>query len=304
MFLTICTLTYHRDEGLERLLQSIRALELPLGVVVSVTVVDNACRNEVKTLCETFSENTSLRIRYFAEEKNGISFARNKALRELEKECDYVAFVDDDEEFDTQWIIEMHKAISRYPADVWNAPVISAYPDHTPEWIIRGKYFERKIFDDGFVKNTANTGNVLFRKDILDRITPWFDDAYALSGGEDTDFFNRVHAKGMKIVWVKNAIAKEWIERKRLNARWIIGRYFRSVSNLKRIKLNKSRYPSALRSKYILTGLLQFVLGLCSLPLLTFVFIRREWAMFPLLKIAVGCAYISSIFSWSYSEYK
>ena len=51
-------------------------------------------------------------------------------------------------------------------------------------------------------------GNLLIRRAVLEEMTaPWFDPQFALSGGEDQDFFMRLKRAGKRFAWCDEARA-------------------------------------------------------------------------------------------------
>ncbi|WP_368855023.1 glycosyltransferase family 2 protein, partial [Klebsiella pneumoniae] len=66
--------------------------------------------------------------------------------------------------------------------------LVQANPLHV-DWGRRG----RKV-------DTGRSGNVLFRRARVERLGLRFDPALGKTGGEDTDFFHRLHRAGAVIV--------------------------------------------------------------------------------------------------------
>jgi glycosyltransferase involved in cell wall biosynthesis len=67
----------------------------------------------------------------------------------------------------------------------------------------------------------------LIRKSVLDSAGRGFDTAFALSGGEDTEFFAFLASRGAVMVWCDEAIATEQVPQDRLNLRWLLRRNYR-----------------------------------------------------------------------------
>jgi hypothetical protein len=66
---------------------------------------------------------------------------------------------------------------------------------------------------------------------MLDRVEPWFDSRFALTGGEDSQFFRRVARAGFKCVWADEAVVWETVPLSRTTPQWIWMRAFRAGAN-------------------------------------------------------------------------
>ena len=70
-------------------------------------------------------------------------------------------------------------------------------------------------------------GNLLIARACLERLgRPWFDPAFALSGGEDRDFFERVKIAGGRFAWSDEAVAHTIVPEARLNLKWMLRRAY------------------------------------------------------------------------------
>jgi hypothetical protein len=74
-------------------------------------------------------------------------------------------------------------------------------------------------------------GNLLLTRDCLESISsPWFDHDFALTGGEDYDFFVRLAKAGKRFAWADEAIAYGDVPDERLSVKWVLRRAY-SVGN-------------------------------------------------------------------------
>ena len=79
----------------------------------------------------------------------------------------------------------------------------------------------------GPVAMLEGAGNLLITRSCLERLgAPWFDPAFALSGGEDRDFFERVRAAGGSFAWADEAIARAALPEKRMTLDWVLRRAY------------------------------------------------------------------------------
>lgn len=241
----VSVITYRRPEGLSRLLESLRELELQPGVALRTLVVDNDQERSAEAVCAEFSARGFRRLEYVVEPKKGIPFARNRAVREAGGCFEYLAFVDDDERVSRGWLRELLRARERFSADVTTGPVLPEFDEQPPAWILRGRFFERRRYPTGENLSVAFTNNVLVSAKVFREVSFWFDEALANTGGSDGEFFRRVHAAGYKIVWADDAIVHETVPATRASPRWLCQRMYRVGTTLSRERFLRHSWPLA-----------------------------------------------------------
>src|SRR6185437_10893569 len=152
--------TFRRVKGLERLLNALAALETKAKV--HIVVADNdAERHEGFDLCRTLrARGYRWRIDAVIVPERGIAQARNAAvMRALSTDAHFIAMLADDE----------------WPEPGCLAAFLAAQ---------RGT---------GAIDMIESSSNVLMTRGCVAALAePWFDPAFALTGGEDRDFFTRL----------------------------------------------------------------------------------------------------------------
>jgi succinoglycan biosynthesis protein ExoM len=239
MRIAICITTFRRAAGLQNLLTSLTLLRPKSGVSFNVIVVDNDAAESAESVVTAILPKLNYPVTYIVERKQGLTYARNTAL-EHGLQADAIAFLDDDEEADPAWLNELLNSLDAYSADIVTGPVLSRFPNPPADWILAGGFFDRQRPATGAVLTEARTGNVCMRTNILSKTGIRFDHQFALSGGEDTDFFRRLHAAGVKIVASDSAIAYETVPASRANARCILLRALRIANSDAYIHLKRS----------------------------------------------------------------
>jgi glycosyltransferase involved in cell wall biosynthesis len=239
MRIAICITTFHRAKGLQNLLSSLTRLRRKPGVSFNVIVVDNDAAESAQSVVHDISPKLNYPVTYVVERKQGLTYARNTAL-ERGLDADAIAFLDDDEETDPEWLDEVVNTLDGYSADIVNGPVLSRFSSPPADWIVNGGFFDRPRPVTGTVLTEARTGNVCMRTEVLRTTGIRFDHQFAFSGGEDADFFRRLHAAGVRIVASDAAIAHETIPTSRANARWILLRALRIANSDARFHLKRS----------------------------------------------------------------
>jgi len=251
MLFSICLCTYKRVHLFDTL-KSLAALNKPLGSDIEVVVVDNDELLSGQSIIEKITPEYPYRIIYASEPKKNISAARNMCL--LNATGDWVAFIDDDEVADIDWLNNLYDTAVKFNADAAFGRVVSTFPENTPAWIIEGGFFDRKERSTGTeISSGACNCTLVKAKAIDDQL---FDLAYGLSGGEDADFFHRLHKKGNKLVYCKEAFVTEEIEKNRLCIEFLINRRIRIGSSFSKYRYENQplikKLPYIIKNVFIL----------------------------------------------------
>lgn len=258
---SVCICTYRRPEQLDETLRSLSQL-VPESPTFEVVVVDNDSSGSAES-CVQNSRSYGLAVRYIAEPVKNIARARNLAIREARAEL--VAFIDDDEVADSQWLASLHKVLTAHASDAVFGPVLHKFVAPPPRWIEALNFFDYPVTDTGteLPRHLLRTGNVLLRKGSLRKLTHAFDEDLGLSGGEDTDLFSRLRATGAKLVSAKNAIVHETVPPQRMTFRWLALRHFRwGIGRMTASR--RSRESVIFRVGYLLEAIISFGIRLVS----------------------------------------
>ncbi len=234
--LQVCVLTYKRPGMLADALASLQAQTglQQLNIDLHVLVVDNDRLGSGLPTYSTFAHSVSgLACRYVHETSRGLAHARNRALIES-ADMDLVAFLDDDEVAAPEWLANLITVRDRFNADVVSGPV-SPIPDGLPTWILDGGFLDPADRTTGATLQHVATDNVLLHASVFPHFR--FDPRFNSTGGEDTDFFLRVHAAGLLMVWAADARVATWFPQDRANARWLITRAFSDASRYTHARL-------------------------------------------------------------------
>lgn len=302
MFITICITTFKRDEGLAKLLRSISRLEKVPGVFLSGIVIDNDGTGNASSVVQKHNSEGEVRFSYVVEKQKGISFARNRAFHSIPADADYLAFIDDDEFLDPNWLVEYVRVIRDHSASVYLGYVEPVYPPGIPDWL-QSPSFNRKKSKTGTFCKTANSGNVLIGREVIEKVRPWFKEEFAESGGEDSDFFYRVTERGFKIAAVPDAVAYEDVPIDRANLKWILKRNFRS-SNTNAISYIQRK--GFAKGYSMLLGYLAFrlLIAILTIPLLVVGFARRDIAIRILIYYSRMAGSCYGMMNFKYLEYR
>jgi succinoglycan biosynthesis protein ExoM len=306
MRVALCAATYRRPEGLERLLAGMAALESPAGIEVRGVIVDNSAEAGARGQVDSAATAFPWPLHYVSEPRRGITFARNTALETaLAMDCDFVAFVDDDEVPSPSWLAALLAAQQRSGAAAVLGAVEPVFPPGTPAWLIAGRFFETHRYADGAEVNDAHTANVLIDLRRLQALGLRFDHRYALTGGEDTMLFRDLLDAGDRIVYAADAVVYETVPASRARLAWLLRRWYRTGNIEAALYLRGRRRDAWRRPANLLRGLARVAAGsglfLANLAVLGLG--RKDRIVRPLYTVCRGCGILASTLGWNYSEY-
>lgn len=202
--ITICICTYKRPELLKRLLSKLEDQKTGDFFDYSVVIVDNDRSETARQAVENYARQSKTCINYYVEPEQNISLSRNKAIEHTKG--DFIGLIDDDEFPEDRWLLTLYKALKRCEADGILGPVIPHFEVKPPNWVLKGRIFDRESHRTGQIlewKNTR-TGNALLKQKVFRQDAKWFDPKFG-SGGEDRDFFKRRISEGYIFAWCNEA---------------------------------------------------------------------------------------------------
>ena len=185
---------------------------------------------------------------YEIEPQLGIPFARNRVLNlALEHDCELLAFVDDDEIVDDDWLISLHTELQSRKLQLVGGPVRIQPASENANWLERA-IWRGLVHRNARIESASHrrwqhgsdhrisivTNNWLADLRFLSEKNLKFEESLGLSGGSDTLFFRHFKQKNGRSGWAPNAIVREYWPLSRLT----IGYQFRrgrdqSISNFR-----------------------------------------------------------------------
>ena len=223
--ISVCVCTYKRPELLRRLLLKLEAQKREGLFAYSIVIVDNDSAESAKQTAESYARQSRIPISYYVEPEQNIALARNKAVENAKG--NFVAFIDDDELPDDDWLLNLYKAAHEFCADGVLGPVNPYFETEPPQWVVRGKLCERESLSTGTIIRSSKytrTGNVLLsRRLFVEKESP-FDPLFGKTGGEDGHFFRRMLEKGKVFVWCNEACVNEIVPPERLTSSYFLKR--------------------------------------------------------------------------------
>jgi len=294
---TICIATFRRPEGLRQLLESISAQRFGgPAPSVSLVIVDNDPEKPIGR--ETVQSWSSYPVTYLVEPQRGLANVRNRALNEVAKGTDFIAFVDDDEQASPEWLSELLRVQKAFAAAAVQGPVKPRFAAPAPRWMEEGGYFELGPYTDGQPLLFAGTNNSLVDWRLMNGAGLRFDMRFNLTGGEDQDLFVRLRQEcGGTIVAAAKAIVYDEVPLNRMSRKWVLRRWFRIGNTLGRIavKRRQARLSRAVKAMArIARGGLEMAWGLVT---------SQTRIMHGLAEMSWGAGTLFAYLDLQYDEY-
>jgi GT2 family glycosyltransferase len=286
--------TFRRPKSLARLLDAIAGLET--DAEISVLVADNdAETHQGFDLCARMAPAFRWPLQTVIEEQRGIAQVRNRLVAEaLKSDADFIAMIDDDEWPEPGWIAEFLKAQMQIGADVLQGSILFVQHQSGPSPL------PDICNPTGLTEMLQGAGNLLIRRQVLEEIqAPWFDPAFALSGGEDRDFFMRLKRAGYRFGWADEARALGEVADVRHNLSWVMRRAYSNGNSDMRVLLKHRPGPMlVMRESLKISAAL-----LLSLPLALILGASPNHRRAPLIKLCRAAGKLTAMAGARYNEY-
>jgi glucosyl-dolichyl phosphate glucuronosyltransferase len=235
---SIIICTYKRPILLESTLKSVVDLDFAPDQF-EVIVIDNGSDDQSQDVFETIKRQGRCQMVYAREETLGLSHARNKGIA-LAKGV-IVAFLDDDELVDSNWLKEL---IKPYDSDELIAcvggKIIPVFPDNKfPSWYSKSIQGFFGGVDNGVIIHEVNFpqeyiggGNMSFNRRLIIE-SGMFNVRLGIIGvssysGEENELAFRIKNKGFKVLYTPFATTYHIIESERISKQFFHKRLFQS----------------------------------------------------------------------------
>ena len=196
---TVCiaVCTRNRNTQLRTALESLGALNLSDDFNTEVLVVNNASSDSTEeVVTKLAADYPELSLRIVHESIVGYAHARNRVLQETE--ADWIAFFDDDQIADRNWLIELWRVAQKRNADCVGGTVKLDVESGglVPARFCRNLLGEteptmpERMYRSGF---KPGAGNLLIRRQVIEKVGGFPIDQ--LGRGEDTRLFERLRAE-------------------------------------------------------------------------------------------------------------
>lgn len=262
--------TYDRPEGLAETLASCLAQTGDLAI--EIVVLDNHPSQSGRAVVERLAAEASVPIRHVTELTRNMSTLRNRGFAEALGI--WLAFIDDDEVADPDWLAQLVATARKANADIAVGPRLARFAaGEPPAYDPMGEQFVRDLHlpDGAAIELTApsgkpryglGTGNSLFR---LATCFPggrgMMREAFGDAGGEDAELFVRLHREGRRIVWAANARVTETVATHRTEVAYRLVRTLREAQHYVAIYKDGARRPGLTALELWAKGVIQIAAG-------------------------------------------
>lgn len=269
MDLSIVICTLERHALLARAVRSCLEQGNRMGLDYEVLVVDNSATANARDLVQMMSARKPGLVRYLSEPRTNIAHARNTGVAACRGR--FIAFMDDDMTAPPGWMDSAVETIERTRADVLFGKIIFVFENEAGSTLQEPiRWFSRAFgVSDGAnvrVKRSGHVehggiGNCLLRRATTVSEPAPFDPAFGRTGGEDTDFLQRLGQRGAVMVFSEQAWMNEFVQASRSAPEYVARREYRGSQNFVRSVVKNGRHKRLTACRHMATGVTQLVLA-------------------------------------------
>ena len=257
MKLSVVVCSYNREKYIGGALQKLCDQNY-VGDDYEIIIVDNNSSDNTPTICSQIIEkNPSKHIKYVTENKQGLTFARNRGIKE--SRGDLISFIDDDGLCDSSYVQEIVLAFEKNPkAKAIGGKVIPVFPEcESPKW--QTKYIDGILskIDLGekvipFKKKYPVGCNMVFRKTVFQEVGG-FNEKLVLRSDEK-DLFIRLKKEGAIILYIPTIRVEHVMSKTRVSKQGVItvsritgeGEFYRNKGSIMGLGIKFVEYISKL----------------------------------------------------------
>ncbi len=226
MRLSVIICTYNRDKYIYNVLKSVAGNGFPVERFEIILINNNSTDNTERECNRFRADFPQPDYRYLIEKEQGLSYARNRGIKEATG--DVLLYVDDDAAIEKGYLQAYCDFFGQHPsAMAAGGPVIPVYETAKPKWM---SHFTLSLITSYIYKGSrilefkrgeypigANTG---FRKEVFERIGTFNVDlgrkGSNLMGAEEKDIFDKMRSAGLKYYYLPGAVLHHFISGTRL----------------------------------------------------------------------------------------
>ena len=283
MELSIIISTYNNAASLVRTLNSVAKQDADKSLWECIVVNNNSTDDTAERVTDFAKEHADINIRWVDEEKQGLSYARNRGIAEAKGQ--FLAFIDDDETINEGFVSAYVDLFRNHGAFAAAGALKVCYDSARPKWM--SHYTEKMIANPLDLGReiititstvTPTGGNMAFNRELFN-LYGAFDTTLGrkgdeLFGGEENDMFKRIRDLGERVFYTPHAVAYHHIADRKLTPEYF-DRLSYGVGVSKRLRAEKFGTEEELfsdeRKKRFFTKILAIFYGL------TFQFQKAKW---------------------------
>lgn len=211
--------THNRDWLLTKTLDSLSQIQVPSDIKLEVIVTANACTDNTLSLLAEYQQTFPYALQYFNEVEPGANIARNRCL--CEAQGDVIAMVDDDIQFDKQWLVAIVEAFENFSIDIIGGRVLLWWQAvEPPKWLNHQLEILLSAYDLGDKAVSINlpgplTANLAFRRCVYERVgffnTKVQNKNTKIHRGDEVEYLNQAEKAGFKAMYIPKALVHHWV---------------------------------------------------------------------------------------------
>ena len=264
--LSLIVCTYNRDKYLYGALQCIAENGFPTEAY-EIVLVNNMSTDNTEAECKRFENDyPNVDFRYFVETNQGLSFARNRGIKESQGET--LVFLDDDSYIQEGYLNNLQKHLEAHPnADAFGGKILPVFESgEAPKWLSKWNYSWVSAIDMGdkvcpFKGKAFPIGaNMGIRRSMISEIglfnTQLGRSKKNLMGGEEKDLFERIRNHGGSIYYFPDVVVHHVIPPTRTTKEYIMrmGEGVGKSERIRTLSISKSKYLGRLFSELVKWG--------------------------------------------------
>lgn len=219
--ISVVVCTYNREKFIGKCLECLKNQSINFSKF-EVLVIDNNSKDSSGFIINDFIKNNStLPFYYFFEANQGLSFARNKGIKE--SKGTWITYIDDDAESEPNFLEEIEKAILKYDNAVgFGGKIIPKYSEsNEPVWMSKYIYGYVGSIDLGNIERIFEGNmkfpigcNMTYNKKILSNVNGFNTDLKARS--DDKYIYNKIKIISNKVYYIPSMVVYHNIDNERL----------------------------------------------------------------------------------------
>lgn len=225
MDIDVILATYNRCGLLGRAIESLLEATVPPDCTVRLIVVDNNSNDGTRQVVERAASGSALEILYLFEPTQGKIHALNLGIGR--SRSDIIAYFDDDEVVDANWLCVMRRQFEDPEVDFIGGPYYPDWSGEPPPWLPRGSWSGvLGIVDNGAARRRYGSlgfgamligGNCAIRREKLLNCGPYLP---KYERAEDRYMYERLLETGAIGYYVPELIIFHYIHEDRLSKRY------------------------------------------------------------------------------------
>jgi succinoglycan biosynthesis protein ExoM len=257
---------YDRIALLERTLRACFLQTLPDGMGWEILVCDNHPDQLAVPLVEGLQHASPVPLRYLPAPARNIARARNVGVAAATGR--YIAFVDDDEAPEPNWLASYFACLERTGADAAFGPKFPVFASGAPPtWDPAASHYttDFQVPADTQIGRVGRSGRVLGAGNSFMRVATClnepqpFDEQLGAADGEDTQLYFRLLKQGRRFVWCPTATVHEVMPEARLSYAYMRKRLKQGSKTSARCRMSVSEWKPVTHAMLIAVGLSQVV---------------------------------------------